>query len=93
MALVVILGVGALGFPQSQLVQEVHVSTASDCPCDCAPTGGDGLVNVSDFLALLAQWGDPALPPGTCDCAPEGGDGIVNVSDFLKILADWGDCP
>jgi hypothetical protein len=70
------------------------VLVAPPCPCDCAPSdGGDGVVNVQDFLAMLAQWGDPALPPATCDCAPDGGDGIVNVQDFLKILADWGDCP
>jgi hypothetical protein len=57
-----------------------------DCPCDCAD-GGDGVVNVLDFLALIAEWGGP----GACDCA-DGGDGIVNVLDFLAIIADWGPC-
>jgi hypothetical protein len=59
---------------------------ADACPCDCAD-GGDGVVNVVDFLALIAEWGGP----GACDCA-DGRDGIVNVLDFLAIIADWGPC-
>jgi Tol biopolymer transport system component len=57
------------------------------CPCDCeAPP--DGTVDVGDFLALLAQWGNP----GTCDCE-DPPDGVVDVGDFLAILAAWGTCP
>jgi hypothetical protein len=57
------------------------------CPCDCA-TPADSVVNVVDFLALLAQWGGV----GSCDC-DQPPDGVVNVVDFLAILADWGSCP
>jgi hypothetical protein len=78
--------VTSIGFPESQWMQEVHVNVASACPCDCAD-GGDGVVNVLDFLALIGEWGGP----GACDCA-DGGDGIVNVLDFLAIIADWGPC-
>jgi hypothetical protein len=53
----------------SQLVQEVHVKLA--CPCDCAD-GGDRVVNVVDFLALIGEWGGS----GACDCA-DGGDGAA----------------
>ncbi|MHC4140718.1 MAG: hypothetical protein ACYSUF_02165 [Planctomycetota bacterium] len=56
------------------------------CPCDCAD-GGDGVVNVLDFLALIGEWGGP----GACDCA-DGGDGVVNVLDFLALIGVWGPC-
>jgi aminopeptidase N len=51
---------------------------------------GDGLVNVTDFLALLAAWG-PC--PGPCPplCAGDlDGDCTVGVNDFLLLLAHWG---
>jgi len=81
------LSVTAIGFPQSMLIQEVHLGVASDCPCDCNTTP-DGVVNTQDFLALLAQWGGP----GSCDCK-EPADGVVDTQDFLAILATWGPCP
>ena len=59
----------------------------SDCPCDCEDPP-DGTVDVGDFLALLAQWGNA----GTCDCE-DPPDGAVDVGDFLAILAAWGPCP
>jgi hypothetical protein len=57
---------------------------AVGCPWDC---GGDNDNNVGivDFLALLAQWGDP----GPCDF---DGDGEVGITDFLELLANWGPC-
>jgi hypothetical protein len=48
----------------------------------------DGTVGVTDFLAVLADWGP---------CPGCGADldesGAVDVSDFLLLLAQWGDCP
>ena len=44
---------------------------------------GDGVVDVQDFLMIIAQWGTPG---------PEGdvnNDNIVNVEDFLIVLANW----
>jgi hypothetical protein len=50
---------------------------------------GDGDVDISDFLALLAAWGpcpDPC-PPG---CPADGdGDCAVGITDFLALLAGW----
>ncbi len=60
-----------------------------ECPADCAGTP-DGNVNVTDLLALLANWGGT---PTLCDIAPPGGDGSVNVTDLLALLAAWGSCP
>ncbi|MHC4129635.1 MAG: hypothetical protein ACYSUA_16025, partial [Planctomycetota bacterium] len=52
------------------------------CDCEDKP---DGTVDVGDFLAMLAQWGNP----GTCDCE-DPPDGAVDVGDFLALLACWG---
>ena len=53
----------------------------------------DGMVNVTDLLQLLADWGlcDP-VGPCPSDIAPSGGDGTVNVTDLLTLLGDWGPC-
>jgi hypothetical protein len=49
---------------------------------------GDGVVNVSDLLILLANWG---LCPEGNDCPADlNDDGVVNVSDLLMLLANWG---
>ena len=59
-----------------------------DCPWDVEPPGGDGIVGITDFLVLLAQWGtDPGGPPDF------DGDGNVGIVDFLELLANWGLCP
>ena len=63
----------------------VRLTMASFCPAD---TTGDGAVNVSDLLDLLAAWGpNPGHP------ADINGDGAVNVTDLLALLAAWGPCP
>ncbi len=60
----------------------------SCCPWDVEPNGGDGIVGITDFLQLLAQWGtDPGGPPDF------DGDGNVGIVDFLELLAHWGPCP
>jgi spore coat protein A len=55
------------------------------CPWDCQAVP-DGIVNIPDFLALLAEWGQVDTP-----CDINGGG--VDVTDFLEILAFWGPCP
>ena len=49
---------------------------------------GDGFVTISDFLALLAQWG----PCADCEDCPADFDDdcTVGISDFLALLANWG---
>jgi hypothetical protein len=57
-------------------------ASAADCSSD---VNNDGVVDVNDFLQLLAEWG--------CDtgCASDiNSDGVVNVNDFLLLIADWG---
>ncbi len=51
---------------------------------------GDGVVGISDFLDLLAQWGACPTPcPPTC-LADLDGDCQVGIVDFLALLANWG---
>jgi len=64
----------------------VVVSGPQPCPADCSGVG-DGLVNVTDLLALLAAWSQVG---SGCDIA---GDNTVNVTDLLALLAAWGPCP
>jgi len=54
------------------------------CPGDCGVA--DGVVNVTDLLVLLCNWGQA----GGCDL---NNDGVVNVSDLLILLGNWGVCP
>jgi hypothetical protein len=61
------------------------ISTDTPCPWDCQTTP-DGIVNVVDFLQLLAEWGQIETP-----CDFDGGG--VSVTDFLELLAFWGPCP
>ena len=53
------------------------------CPEDVT---GDGVVNVSDLLAIVGGWGsdDPALDID--------GNGSVDTPDLLAVIAAWGDC-
>jgi hypothetical protein len=54
------------------------------CPADI---DGNRVVNVSDFLLLLAAWGGSGVPEDI------NRDGVVNVLDFLQMLGEWGPCP
>jgi hypothetical protein len=54
-----------------------------DCPADI---DGNGVVDVTDLLELLAAWGTNGGPADLND------DGIVDVTDLLQLLADWGPC-
>jgi hypothetical protein len=58
------------------------------CPWDCDMAAGytDGVVGITDFLALLGQWG----AVGTM-CDFDGGG--VGITDFLLLLGAWGPCP
>jgi hypothetical protein len=55
-----------------------------ECPADI---NGDGVVDGSDLLVLLAAWGQT---PGSA--ADLNGDSVVDGSDLLILLAAWGSC-
>jgi len=48
----------------------------------------DGVVDVTDLLAVIAAWGDC---PADAACPEDtDGDGVVDVTDLLAVIADWG---
>lgn len=62
---------------------QIHSCSAqADIPGDL---DGNGIVNVSDLLQVLAAWGSN---PG--HAADINGDGTVNVTDLITLLANWG---
>ena len=57
------------------------------CPSDCpSDFDGDGIVGVSDVLALIAGWG------GNDPTHDLDGDGTVGVGDILIMIGAWGPC-
>jgi len=58
---------------------------SAGCPSDLS---GDGVVNVTDLLSLIAAWGPCS---GTCD-ADLDNSGTVDVADLLTLIGDWGAC-
>ena len=62
-------------------------TVADECPI-CPDIDGDGIVNVSDLLAIIAAWGID------CDGCPEdvNNDANVDVSDLLIVIGNWGPC-
>ena len=59
-------------------------ASLAQCPGDLDDDGG---VGITDFLALLGQWGQAGGP------ADLNGDGLVGIQDFLMLLGAWGPCP
>ena len=59
---------------------------ADECPSECPDINGDGIVNVSDLLTIIDQWGLTNSPADVND------DGTVNVSDLLIVIGNWGPC-
>ena len=51
------------------------------CPADLTH---DGIVDVADFLEIIAKWGTPF--------GDVTGDDLTNVSDVLAVISDWGIC-
>ena len=56
---------------------------------DPADLDFDGLVGITDFLLLLADWGACPGPPDPCPGDLDG-DGEVGIVDFLQLLGSWG---
>lgn len=55
------------------------------------PTFGDvnldGVVDISDMMAVLGAWG---VCESTACTADLNGDGVVDISDMMEVLANWG---
>lgn len=56
------------------------------CPCP-QDIDFDGMVGITDLLAVLLSWGtDPGGPPDF------DGSGAVGITDLLALLGAWGPC-
>ena len=74
--------------PTSVIVQ---AAPGDPCPADIAPTGGNGIVDVDDLLAVINAWG--ACESCVADIAPlTNGNGTVDVDDLLLVINSWGAC-
>ncbi|MCH2148054.1 MAG: dockerin type I domain-containing protein [Phycisphaerales bacterium] len=59
------------------------------CPGECpGDANGDGVVDVTDLLAVIYDWG-VCDPEGVCS-GDLNGDGLANVDDLLMVIANWG---
>jgi hypothetical protein len=67
--------------------EESDLSASADCGDPVIPgdVNGDGIVNVSDLLAVMEVW-------GPCEGCPAdlNGDGAVDVTDLLEVVGNWG---
>ncbi|MCH8821970.1 MAG: hypothetical protein IH984_00525 [Planctomycetes bacterium] len=54
----------------------------------CSDISGDGIVDITDLVVLLALWGECGYP-FTCP-ADLNGDCTTNVRDLLILFANWG---
>ncbi|MDP6601803.1 MAG: hypothetical protein QGH76_05850, partial [Phycisphaerales bacterium] len=68
-------------------VDGVELSRAycDDAGCD-EDVNGDGMIDVSDLLAIVSAWGGTGGPEDV------NGDGMIDVSDLLAIMSAWGSC-
>jgi hypothetical protein len=67
--------------------QVFNFELLDDCPQDIT---GDGVINVSDFIAMNSAWGT------FCSGCPEdlNGDGYIGIYDFIEFNSVYGSfCP
>jgi hypothetical protein len=69
----------------SPIVRDISVDVGVGLTGDL---NGDGSVDVTDLLELLAAWGPCPDPPADCP-ADLNGDGTVGVIDLLMLLGNW----
>jgi len=65
--------------------QYFNVDTSCDSYC-ISDLNNDSLVDITDLLQVIAQWGSANTP------ADVNQDGIVDVSDLLIVVGNWGPC-
>lgn len=69
-------------------VDDVLISYVECQPQVPGDVTGDGVVDVSDLLAVIGGWGSCPPPPAACP-ADANDDGVVNVTDLLMVINNW----
>jgi hypothetical protein len=64
-------------------VDDVSVTADGSVPGDA---NGDGVVDVSDLVLVIVNWGP--CPPGPCP-GDVTGDGVVDVADLIAVILGW----
>ncbi|MHC4948330.1 MAG: FG-GAP-like repeat-containing protein [Planctomycetota bacterium] len=67
-------------------IDNFQIEAIDCCGTDCADPE-DGMIDVTDLLQVLGDWGQVGMP---CDV---DGNGVIEVGDLLAVLAEWGPCP
>ena len=72
------------GAPIRYVTTLIPHDDAVECEED---VNGDGIIGVSDILAVIDSW-------GVCNgCVADiNQDGLVDVSDLLMVIGNWGPC-
>lgn len=77
--------IGGMSAPIVMDSSMIDISGTEPIPGD---VNGDGVVNVSDLLIMISQWGEC---PTSGDCLSDvNGDGYVSVTDLLIAIGNWG---
>ncbi|MEM7229579.1 MAG: hypothetical protein AAF432_12280 [Planctomycetota bacterium] len=71
------------------------IAPQTPCAADCAPSGGNGTVNIDDLIAAINEFGmtesDCDITPVNADCTT--GNAIVNIDDVIATINAFGPCP
>ena len=62
---------------------------ATSCILCHSDVDGDGVVGVTDLVAVIQNWG--CVRPFCTGNV--NGDNVVDVQDLLQVILDWGPCP
>ncbi len=69
-------------------VDENNNGIPDECDICTGDVNGDHIVDVTDVLAVIADWGSCSGCPADVD-----GSGTVDVTDLLTLIEYWGPCP
>ncbi len=78
-------------YPFDDIDFENLMLTVDVAPAPCpADLNGDSVVDVSDLVMVVVDWGC-SDPPGPC-VGDINADGVVDVQDLVELIQAWGNC-